>query len=135
MSNALRGNYGTDDIFDKVKQFRLATTVIDRNEQFKADMMNLGHVYRFRNSNVESNQPTHVKVDKGDKEEVQFITRKVETKLDLNDTLVDSELLTPPVEDDIYLWLSGEYRSSRGFEIGTFSSALLPTVMKKQSVK
>ncbi|KAL4867954.1 hypothetical protein BDV12DRAFT_197670 [Aspergillus spectabilis] len=132
MSNALRGNYGADDIFDKVKQFRLPTTVMNRNEQFKADMMNFGHIYRFRDFEIESNQPTNTKVDK---EESQFNTRKFENKLDLNDTLVDSELLNPPIEDDIYLWLNSEYRGSRGFEVGTFSTSLLPTVMKKQSTK
>ncbi|KAL4880632.1 P-loop containing nucleoside triphosphate hydrolase protein [Aspergillus karnatakaensis] len=132
MANALRGNYGADEIFEKVKQFRLATTIINRNEQFKADMMALGHVYRFRGEETEPPQPVHQKVEK---EETQFITRKIETKLDLNGTLVEGELLAQPVEDDIYQWLAAEYQGSRGFEIGTFSTALLPSVMKKQTIK
>ncbi|KAL2817509.1 P-loop containing nucleoside triphosphate hydrolase protein [Aspergillus cavernicola] len=84
-ADALKGNYGTDDIFDKVQRFRLATTVIGRNEQFKADMTHLGHVYRFHRHEIMEGQ--------------------------------------------------GEYSSSRGFEMGTFNTSLLPAVMKKQSTK
>ncbi|RDW58965.1 uncharacterized protein DSM5745_11171 [Aspergillus mulundensis] len=136
MANALRGNYGANDIFDKVKRFRLATTVIDRNEQFKSDMTNLGHVYRFRTDTDTGPHPVlKLKNNDDTNEENMVSTRKIDTRLELNDALIDPELINPPVEDDIYSWLEAEYLSSRGFELGTFNTSLLPTVMKKQSSK
>ncbi|KAL4999961.1 P-loop containing nucleoside triphosphate hydrolase protein [Aspergillus recurvatus] len=137
MSNALRGNYGTNDIFDRVKRFRLATTVIDRNEQFRSDMVTLGHVYRFRFQTEASPSPSsraRVRTD-GSNEDSMFSTRKIDTRVELNDALIGPEPISPPVEDDIYSWLEAEYIGSRGFELGTFNTSLLPTVMKKQSSK
>ncbi|KAL4983311.1 P-loop containing nucleoside triphosphate hydrolase protein [Aspergillus falconensis] len=137
ISNALRGNYGTNDIFDKVKRFRLATTVIDRNEQFRSDMMNLGHVYRFCTETEASQYPSAKARDRtnGDDEDSMFSTRKIDTRIEPNDAPIGPEPISPPVEDDIYSWLEAEYVSSRGFEFGTFNTSLLPTVMKKQSSK
>ncbi|KAL4735605.1 P-loop containing nucleoside triphosphate hydrolase protein [Aspergillus similis] len=137
ISNALRGNYGTNAIFDKVKRFRLATTVIDRNEQFRADMMNLGHVYNFRTGTEASPFLTPKAKDRtndGD-EDSMVSTRKIDITVELNDVVLDPEPISPPLEDDIYSWLETEYLSSRGFELGTSNSSLLPTVMKKQSSK
>ncbi|KAL4926389.1 dynamin family protein [Aspergillus undulatus] len=136
MSNALRGNYGADDIFDKVKRFRLATTVIDRNEQFKSDMMNLGHIYRFHTESEANPQPIQTsKAREESVDEGHITTRKIDTRIDVNDALTDPEVLSPPVDEDIYQWLESEYLGSRGFELGTFNTSLLPTVMKKQSSK
>ncbi|KAL3480843.1 P-loop containing nucleoside triphosphate hydrolase protein [Aspergillus californicus] len=137
-ANALRGNYGTADIFEKVKRFRLATMVIGRNEQFKSDMTNLGQVYRFHKNEVKDPRMPHP-VGKGQDDELQeepaIPTRKIDTKLDINDFLSENELVSPPTNDDILHWLEAEYLSSRGFEMGTFNASLLPTVMKKQSSK
>lgn len=133
MGNAVRGNYGTDDIFDKVQDFRLATTVIDRNEQFRVDMANMGHVYRFRKDN-DTHPAAKAKTD-CDLDDGHVSTRKIDTKLDINDALTDPELVMPPIDDDILQWLEREYLGSRGFEFGTFNTSLLPTVMKKQSSK
>lgn len=135
MGNALRANYGADGIFDKHKRLRLATIVVDRNEQFKSDMMRLGHVYRFRNEAETTSQPPSTSPNDSRGTEIQATTRKVETRLDVNDNLIESELLSAPVADDIYKWLETEYRSSRGFEVGTFNTSLLPTVMRRQSKK
>ncbi|KAL4963472.1 dynamin family protein [Aspergillus stella-maris] len=138
MSNALRGNYGADDIFDKVKRFRLATTVIDRNDQFKSDMMSMGHIYRFRTEDDGESKPStssKAKDAEGVIDDGHITTRKIDTRIDVNDALTDPELLSPPVDEDIFRWLESEYLGSRGFELGTFNTSLLPTVMKKQSSK
>ena len=110
MSNALRGNYGADDIFDKVKRFRLATTVIDRNDQFKSDMMNMGHIYRFRTEDDDESRPSassKAKDAEGVIDDGHITTRKIDTRIDGNDALTDPELLSPPVDEDIFKWLRG----------------------------
>ncbi|KAL4744658.1 hypothetical protein BDW72DRAFT_78884 [Aspergillus terricola var. indicus] len=137
MSNALRGNYGTNAIFDKVKRFRLATTVMERNEQFRSDMMNLGHVYNFRTGTEGSPSLSSRARDRTESgnEDNMVSTRKIDITVELNDVLLGPELISPPVEDDIYSWLEAEYVGSRGFELGTFNSSLLPTAMKRQSHK
>jgi hypothetical protein len=137
MSNALRGNYGANGIFDKVKRFRLATTIIERNEQFRSDMMNFGHVYNFRNGTEGSPSLLSRARDRtdGGNEDSMVSTRKFDITVELNDGLLGPEHISPPVEDDIYSWLEAEYLDSRGFELGTFNSSLLPTVMKRQSNK
>ncbi|KAL4816785.1 P-loop containing nucleoside triphosphate hydrolase protein [Aspergillus spinulosporus] len=137
ISNALRGNYGTNGIFDKVKCFRLATTVIERNELFRSDMMNLGHVYNFRTGTEGSQSLSSRARDRigGGNEDSMVSTRKVDVTAELNDVLLGPELINHPVEEDIYSWLEAEYLGSRGFELGTFNSSLLPTVMKQQSSK
>ncbi|KAL4778612.1 P-loop containing nucleoside triphosphate hydrolase protein [Aspergillus varians] len=137
VGNALRGNYGADEIFSKVQRFRLATTVIDRNEQFKSDMIQIGHVYRFRSDAEASHPAPTLRIPKHTSHlhEPQVSTRKIESGLELKDTLTSPELLSPPVDDDIFRWLESEYLTSRGFELGTFSASLLPSVMKQQATK
>lgn len=98
-------------------------------------MVQLGHVYRFHSEAETSSQSPSVNPKHSSGTETQVTTRKVETRLDVKDNLMESEPLTAPVPDDIYKWLESEYRSSRGLEVGTFNTSLLPTVMRRQSKK
>ncbi|KAI9373466.1 P-loop containing nucleoside triphosphate hydrolase protein [Aspergillus egyptiacus] len=135
-ANAVSGNYGRNEIFDKIHRCRLATMVRDRNDQYKADMIQFGHTYRFRSVGPETRraQPDKSK-DYPVLDEGHIITRRIDATLDIRDILADSEAVSPPVNDDIYQWLHGEYASSRGFELGTFNTSLLPNIMKRQSIK
>lgn len=53
---------------------------------------------------------------------------------ELEDILYGQEYLPEPSKS-IMKWLEDTYRSSRGFELGTFNSSLLSTIMKRQSKK
>lgn len=60
-------------------------------------------------------------------------TRKLTTCPELEDVIPEQIDVTVPVKGEIEPWIKELYLSSRGFEIGTFSSTLLPVIMKTQS--
>ncbi|CZS92510.1 related to vacuolar sorting protein VPS1, dynamin, and related proteins [Rhynchosporium agropyri] len=54
---------------------------------------------------------------------------------DIGDILSDNEELISPEGPGILQWLTKVYRSSRGFELGTFDPSLLAITMREQSKK
>lgn len=62
-------------------------------------------------------------------------TRMTESHLELEDIMQESGKLAMPIADGIHSWLKSVYRTSRGFELGTFDSSLLAITMKHQSEK
>lgn len=53
---------------------------------------------------------------------------------ELEDIMQENSLISPPKAFGIKQWLEEVYKSSRGFELGTFDPSLLPVIWKKQSV-
>ena len=52
---------------------------------------------------------------------------------ELEDIMQDDSLIPLPKSVGIKQWLEEVYKSSRGFELGTFDASLLPLIWKKQS--
>ena len=52
---------------------------------------------------------------------------------DLEEFMEDDHSLSLPKTFGIKQWLEEVYKSSRGFELGTFDASLLPIIWKKQS--
>lgn len=65
----------------------------------------------------------------------QLSTRRLDDVEELWDITYPKELLLAPKATNMKSWLSKVYHEHRGFEIGTFNASILPTLMKKQSVK
>lgn len=61
--------------------------------------------------------------------------RKNENLAEQEGILHDQDILSRPSEDNILDWIEKLYRTSRGFEIGTFNPSLVATIIKKQSAK
>ena len=59
--------------------------------------------------------------------------RYEKTHVDLEDIAQESSLIPLPRSSGIKQWLEEVYKSSRGFELGTFDASLLPTIWRKQS--
>ena len=59
--------------------------------------------------------------------------RYEENHPDLEDIMQDDLQILPPRVLGIKHWLESVYKSSRGFEMGTFDASLLPIIWKKQS--
>ena len=59
--------------------------------------------------------------------------RYEKTHPDLEDIMQDNLQIVPPKVFGIKQWLESVYKSSRGFEMGTFDASLLPIIWKKQS--
>ncbi|CAI7639701.1 unnamed protein product [Penicillium viridicatum] len=49
--------------------------------------------------------------------------------------LHEQQNMKTPTDDRILAWIEGQYRAYRGFEMGTFQTSLLCTIMNKQSGK
>jgi hypothetical protein len=64
-----------------------------------------------------------------------FNTRKEEDLAELFEILHAQRSLPHPEREGIYRWLMQVFQSHRGFELGTFNSALLATCMEKQCSK
>jgi hypothetical protein len=153
--NALHTNYGSLDSFDEHQSLRLATLVANRNAQFSDEVSNQGHVYCFnahdRDDDSENDPKTSVtsppssvgtQVGEDEDEEKEAYndinsvpSRKINICHDIEDILHDSIQIEYSKTQGILSWIEGLYIESRGFELGTFSSSILSTVMKKQSAK
>lgn len=133
--HALSTNYSSNDHFDEDEELRLATRIVNRNDEFSNDMALWGHEYDFAIDKTHGStaEPHYTDI----KDEYQFESRKLAVLPDLEDILHLEEggSLCRPRGDDIYAWIEKQYRSSRGFEIGIFNCTLLSTVMKQQSRK
>lgn len=139
-TEALRTNYGANDIFDEDEDLRLATVLVNRNETFSDDITQWGHEYSFTSAVDTAKIPgSIVKEEKGEeKKEVGkggVSVRKKDNLPELEDILYDQETVPRSSDEDILSWIEKLYRNSRGFEIGTFDSSFLPTIMKRQTTK
>jgi hypothetical protein len=159
VSLALTTNYGGHDLFDQDENLRLATVVRNRDEEFSEDLARWGQEYRFaspqgggihwegKNNHIKDNTvplkyflpsdaiPDERSVVSGKTDTKSLHVRKRNNPSELEDILYNNEKLFEPSGNGILTWIEGTYRTARGFEIGTFSSTLLSTIMKKQSAK
>ncbi|KAJ5175445.1 uncharacterized protein N7482_001322 [Penicillium canariense] len=150
--NALHTNYGSQDAFDDEPDLRLATLVANRNAQFSADFALRGHMYNFKShshdddpQSRESSPPSPTGAIMGESEEEEegggggtcksVPSRKLNVCQDIEDVLHDSEPIHNALAQGILPWIENLYKASRGFELGTFNSSILASVLKKQSAK
>ena len=141
---ALTAHYGADDVFDDFPTLKLATAVVERNEIFADDVWKLGHTMAFgqeiESSEVEDDDAEDsiegTEQDGSEDSEGQSPGVRVcdtWSEPDLDDILHDNRKKPTPKGTGIMTWLERVYKSSRGFELGTFDASLLPIIWKKQS--
>ncbi|KAJ3524810.1 hypothetical protein NM208_g11907 [Fusarium decemcellulare] len=151
-------NYGLDAYYTRHKIFeneelKLITRIREINEGFAKVLYERGHTRNFQETEA---QP----VPEDQEEGSQLSSRDLfdvlgdsaaradlygdEVSFDIpvlgEDELMDSILheafyCPEPDEEDIMEHIEMEYRSSRGYELGTFSGEMLPTTFKEQSKK
>jgi hypothetical protein len=142
---ALTTNYSSNDHFDGHTELRLATKIVNRNDVFSKDMASWGHKYDFaREADGDDNgSNSELKYEDDDVESTCAVVgvehlkiRKISDTPDLRDLVhnMETDKVDAP-ESHIHSWIEKQYRESRGFEIGTFSSTLLAMTMKQQSDK
>lgn len=146
-SLAIGANYGSDKIFEGSFDLRLATAIVNRNEQFAYDVSRWGHTINF--DGVEelsspapelvcpasvasvSESPT---VD--DSKTQRFLSPRYFTDQDcISELLPASAQIEEPRTEPILPWITDIYNTSRGFELGTFNASLLTLLWMKQSTK
>ena len=143
VSLALSASYNGDDCFDEMPSLRLATTVVTRNEQLSDMLRHHGHTYAFEEIQQVSHifQPLLRRVvlansDGGDLESEpdNYLSVRFEEDLSgLEDFTSCEHSIERKPRQGISAWLKEVYQNSRGFELGTFPSGLLPMSMKNQS--
>lgn len=162
--HALAARYGDDSVFDKNPALKLATVVVNRSTVFADNVWKLGHTMAFSQGSEEATNDDEEAedldeddddLDKLAKEigfdplsnesnkdndaetpdEQSYPVRHTETEPDLDDILHNDCTVPMPKTIGIIRWLAEVYKSSRGFELGTFDASLLPVIWRKQSTK
>ena len=145
---ALNANYVGSDWFDQYPSLRFVTAVVNRNELFASTLKQHGQSYEFKA--VEPDQTDMVAETEpkpfnsgilpvgdpdtdGMKEQINLRTTK--NHADLEEVMFEKETINKEIGRNTLEWLEAVYKTSRGFELGTFDSSLLATTMKTQSLK
>lgn len=150
-SRALRADYGSNAIFDTKSSLRLATRVVDRNDAFSEDVQEVGHTMKFRDNAPDRNEfimeapppaiadaseegsEGEAEPDSEDELPLKKRIRRTRGHWELEDLLTPDPGVSEPETTGIMRWLEGIYKTSRGFEIGTFDATIFPIIFKKQS--
>lgn len=149
-SHALDAYYGRSSLFGDNPSLRLATRIFDLNTAFSDDMWLKGHTMHFsksmtRDGNETAPEPpddTDVEspddADQAATVDASYSTSETgepeDTKFpELSDVTQGPWRCPAPQPDDIFDWIESAYRTSRGFELGTFDPSLLPIVFQEQS--
>ena len=142
-NNALLAHYVSNDWFDDSGDvLRFATIVQTRNDEFSNELHDYGQSYGFESDNNAGPSSTTtqeipiISDDESDNDDFNLKPRKKPDHEDLEEVTSDtSKPIKKIIEKGIFDWLKKTYKTSRGFELGTFDSSLLATTFKKQSEK
>jgi Dynamin central region/Dynamin family len=158
---ALDAQYARDNALNNAR-LRLATLVVDRNEKFSNDVWKMGHTVRFRKSAAidekeedrddgsrRGDQFTTTSDENEENDEIDEENNNDEndenddSALDqeapqsqypeLSELLPDDSNCIYPQDFNILDWISSKYKATRGFELGTFNPAILPSLFQEQS--
>ncbi|KAJ4326279.1 hypothetical protein N0V84_003145 [Fusarium piperis] len=140
----LDAHYSRQKIFHEQEELRLITRIREINEAFANVVFEKGHTRNFQPPGEEGSQPS---ASSGSDVESQETARDdlydddmtfvipLAGEADLGDSILHEAYCCPDPEDDILTFIEKEYRSSRGYELGTFGGEMLPTNFKEQSKK
>ncbi len=162
-SLALKAHYGGDDVFETTPSLKLATAIVNRNASFSDDVWQRGHALAFikdKDGKDKDPTPTYFSnpspfaaqgplgtppnnpvnpMDRAPSRSASGFgqvksVRYEKDHSELEDIMQENVLIPLPKAAGIKQWLENVYKSSRGFELGTFDASLLPIIWKKQSV-
>ena len=154
---ALSANYVRSNWFDEEPSLRFATKVVNRSELLSTTIDKFGHKYDFNAVDQElienedevgypeevvyepENRSETVSEDESenvDEASNHCISNRTTTDHDeLDEVMFAKKTISSAIAEDIVEWLTTAYKSSRGFELGTFDSSILAMTMKTQSSK
>lgn len=132
--DALTANYGSNSLFDEQKDLRLPTKLVHRNELFSTQLEKFGQQYLFCSENKTTAKTNTVNGVTNAPKAQGMNVRTTSGGANIKDILHSQEVIPSP-SGGIMDWLEAKYRDSRGFELGTFNSSFLQSIMKTQSTK
>ncbi|KAI9810024.1 MAG: hypothetical protein M1827_006722 [Pycnora praestabilis] len=144
---AVEAQYGRHEFLRDDKNLRLATRIADINSAFSEDMERGGHAVNFseiefprskspRKPKVKGYSPTSSGEEKpSGGQNRAFRTIELLEYPELMDILPTVSTSPPQISTGILKWIEREYKSSRGFELGTFNPSILRTLFQELSMK
>ncbi|KAI9785813.1 MAG: hypothetical protein M1835_003243 [Candelina submexicana] len=134
---AVEAQYGRHQFLKDDRNLRLATLIVDFNSAFSADMERRGHAVNFTESIVAEicPPPSFVEKKPGESQEEAFTDIKLLWYPELINFLPTASTSPPHHSMDILSWIEFEYKSFRGFELGTFNPSILPTLFQELSMR
>ncbi|KAK8160220.1 dynamin GTPase [Phyllosticta citribraziliensis] len=136
VSAAINANYSGDNLFNEHPELKIATWVRNRNEALSKDFAARGHKFQFNDDKEQEakGKPGEEPKDEASKDESKPLNpRTVETPEDLEGFIHGYEPIPEPKRGKVTEWITKIYTNSRGFELGTFNSTLLSTLMQVQT--
>lgn len=137
----LRANFGTEDLFEKYEELKVAPAVILRMEGFAKDMTHFGHTYSFNAPRVHQEEafevyarigpPSHERAT--DPIASEILVRRRTERIDFAHLLGKQTKLTRPDSESTDDWLRELHDRSRGFELGTFDPVIVASAMREQT--
>ena len=146
-TSALEARYGTDEFF-KDEEMRLATRIITMNDNFSEAMQKKGCTVKFESGlasfafrskpkkrlSTSGFPQSPSKIETPQFQGVGFELVAMTEYPELYGVIHNSEEQDSPITEDILPWIERAYKSSRGFELGTFAPAILPSLFKEQTI-
>jgi hypothetical protein len=134
VTSALSANYVASDWFDQFLNLRFATEIVNRNEIVARTLEYHGHSYKFSTPSA-SEIKLEAPEDEEDKKQPEGkIVLCFQDDFDgLDELTARANSIPDEPASNIMPWLTKVYKTSRGFELGTFDSSLLAMTMKTQS--
>lgn len=130
VSLAVNSDYSRSSILSGNKEYRIATEAVKRGQRFADAMACHGHTYSFLVDDDESDEDFGREYTEEDKLDIST----TKDHPDIEDLVHKNRRVTVTSDQDTLSWLKDEYRSSRGFELGTFDASLLAINMKQQAI-
>lgn len=131
-SLALKAAYVESDWFDQRPSLKLATAVTNRNELFASTLEQYGHYYEFKPIKPDE---TLVMADVAKETKGQINLRTTKNHIELDEATIENETISTQIHSNTLEWLATVYKTSRGFDLGTFDNSLIAMTMKTQSSK
>jgi hypothetical protein len=141
-TKAIDAYYSRDECFEKDDIFRLATLVVEMNEDFPETVHKEGFTRAFSGVRLAADALSLGSPSPGRSPDrdtahssVQPSTPETESPEypELRSIMAQAEALPEPAEDGIMEWITYKYNLSKGFEIGTTNPSLMPSLFAEQS--
>lgn len=142
---AIDAYYSRDQCFEMDDIFRLATLVMEMNQDFSETIHKRGFTRAFSgvrpaaiipsaaSSNPDDDRTPDHNTDSHSPAEP--LTPETESPLypELRSIMAQTETVPEAAESDIMEWIAYKYNRSKGFEIGTTNPSLMPSLFAEQS--
>ena len=144
-TKAIDAYYSRDQCFEMDDIFRLATLVVNMNEEFSETIHKKGFARAFgkvkdgapilpeRETSPVNSQASGHDTDSRSVTQTPISEKESLQYPELRSIMAQTEKVPETTDGDIMEWITDKYNRSKGFEIGTTNSSLMPSLFAEQS--